>query len=159
MLVFYSKTDIMTGMVDDKDRRILEILRKDSRMHTKEIARKAGIPRATVHERIKKMRKEGVIQRFTVLQDYEKLGIPVTCFVMVVFEPGGRPMAKVGEKIACLAGVTEVFHVGGDADLLVKVKGESLEHVGDLVIGKIRAIPGVKRTKTITVFGIVKEDV
>ena len=159
MLVFYSKTDIMTDMVDGKDKKILEILRKDSRMHTKEIARKTGIPRATVHERIKKMRKEGVIRRFTVLQDYKKLGLPVTCFVMVLFEPGGRPMAKVGEDIARLAGVTEVFQVGGDVDLLVKVKGESLEWVGNLVIGKIRALSGVKRTKTITVFGTVKEGV
>ena len=159
MLVFYSKIDIMTGMVDVKDKKILDVLRKDSRMHTKEIARKTGIPRATVHERIKKMKRERVIRRFTILPDYKKLGMPVTCFVMVLFEPGGRPMAKVGDKIARLAGVTEVFHVGGDADLIVKVKGESLEQVGAIVIGKIRALSGVKRTKTMTVFSTVKEDV
>ena len=146
-------------MVDEKGLKILEVLRQDSRMHTKEIAKKTGIPRATVHERIKKMKKEGVIRKFTVLTDYKKLGMPITCFIMVSFSPGGRAMADLGKKIAKMNGVTEVFQVDGQADLLVKVKGRSLEQVGELIIGKIRSLQGVKRTQTITSFGIDKEDV
>ncbi|MFP4170597.1 MAG: winged helix-turn-helix transcriptional regulator [Methanomassiliicoccales archaeon] len=53
-------------MVDEKDLSILEELGADSRKSTNQIAKTLGIPRATVHKRIKKMCQWGVIKQFTV---------------------------------------------------------------------------------------------
>ena len=69
-------------MLDDKDRAILNELEKDSRRSTKSIAKDLNIPRATVHERIRRMMERGIIKGFTVVPDFGKLGEPVTAFIL-----------------------------------------------------------------------------
>ena len=68
-------------MLDEKDLAILSILKKDSRRSTKAIATELDMPRATVHERIKRMAEKGVIKGFSVKVDHAKMGKPITAFV------------------------------------------------------------------------------
>jgi len=50
-------------MLDEKDETILEELRKSGRDSTADISRRTGIPRVTVHERIKRMQEKGIIKK------------------------------------------------------------------------------------------------
>lgn len=145
-------------MLDDKDIAILKELRKDARRSTKAIAKDLAIPRATVHERIKRMLDKGVIKGFTAVPDYSKLGEPVTAFVLVSFLPNNAvSQRELAQKIAEIDGVQEVHVVSGEHDILLKVRGESMESIGSLVIDKLRAIPGVGRTLTMASFATIKD--
>lgn len=145
-------------MVDEKDLAILEELKKDSRRSTNQIAKTLGIPRATVHERIKKMVQKGVIKGFTVISDYGKLGMPVTAFVLVSFLPTASvSQRELAQRIADLDGVFSVHLISGEYDILVKIRGESMESIGSLVIDKIRGMEGVGSTLTCVSFSSVKE--
>ena len=145
-------------MLDDKDLAILKELRKDARRSTKAIAKDLAIPRATVHERIKRMLDKGVIKGFTAVPDYAKLGEPVTAFVLVSFLPNSSISQRdLAQKIAGIDGVQEVHVVSGEHDILLKVRGESMESIGSLVIDKIRSIPGVGRTLTMASFAAIKD--
>jgi len=145
-------------MVDEKDLAILEELKKDSRRSTNQIAKALGIPRATVHERIKKMIQKGVIKGFTVITNYEKLGMPVTAFVLVSFLPTASvSQRELAQRIGNLDGVFSVYLISGEYDILVKVRGESMESIGSLVIDKIRGMEGVGSTLTCVSFSSVKE--
>ena len=145
-------------MLDDKDIAILKELRKDARRSTKAIAKDLAIPRATVHERIKRMLDKGVIKGFTAVPDYSKLGEPVTAFVLVSFLPNSLvSQRELAQKIAEIDGVQEVHVVSGEHDILLKVRGESMESIGSLVIDKLRAIPGVGRTLTMASFATIKD--
>ena len=146
-------------MVDEKDLAILKELRSDSRRSTNQIANVLGIPRATVHERIKKMSHRGVIKGFTVISDYCQLGMPVTAFILVSFLPTSSISQRdLAVKIAELEGVFGVHLIAGEYDIMVKVRGEDMERIGSLVIDEIRGMEGVGGTLTCVSFSTVKDD-
>lgn len=147
-------------MIDDKDRELIEILRENSRLKTKDISKKVKMPRTTVHHRIKKLEEEKIIKRYTVVPDYSKIGSPVTAFILVSFLPTmDAKQREVAEKISRLKGVYEVHLISGEWDMLLKVRSSSMEKIGELVIDDLREIKGVGKTVTCGCFSTVKEEV
>ena len=147
-------------MIDKKDKTILEELKKNARKSTKSLATNVKMPRVTVHDRIQKMINNGIIKSFTVIPDYQKIGFPSKVFIFVSFlqstDVSQRELAK---RIAKFPGIYEVHIVTGEYDLLLKVRGESLEEIGKLVIDKLRGLKGVGRTLTCACFETIKEEI
>lgn len=147
-------------MIDKKDETIIAELKKNARKTTKSIAKAIKIPRVTVHDRMQKMVNNGIIKSFTVIPDYKKIGIPVKAFIFVSFlhsiDISQRELAK---RIAKLPGIYEVNIISGEYDLLLKVRGESLEEIGKLVIDKLRELKGVGQTLTCACFETIKEEI
>jgi len=144
--------------LDEKDSAILEQLMSDSRKTTKAIARELGIPRATVHDRIVKMEQKRVIKKYTATPDYAQLGLGVTAFILVQFEPEkGTSQRDTAEEISDLEGIFEVHMISGEYDMLLKVRGSSMEDIGKLVIDRLREVKGVARTLTCACFTTVRE--
>src|SRR4030066_1042752 len=114
-------------MLDEKDSSILEELIKDSRKTTKASAKELGMPRATVHDRIVKMEQKGVIKRYTAVPDYVQLGLGVSAFILVQFEPEkGISQRETAEDIGSLPGIFEVHMISGEYDMLLKGRGASM---------------------------------
>jgi DNA-binding Lrp family transcriptional regulator len=144
-------------VIDDKDELILDELEKNARQATKSISRRTGIPRATVHERIKKLKKKGVIKGFTIIKDRSLLGLPLTAFVLVSFKKGKLSQKRIAETISALPRISEVHIIAGQWDLLLKAHGKSFEDIGDMVVGRLREMEQVEHTLTWGVFKTVKE--
>jgi Lrp/AsnC family leucine-responsive transcriptional regulator len=147
-------------MIDEKDEMIIGELKKNARNSTKNIAARINLPRVTVHDRIQKMLKRGVIKSFNVSIDYKKIGYPTEVFIFVSFIPTPDVSQKeLAKRIAKLSGVYEVHIISGEYDLLLKVRGKTLEDIGTLVVDKLRQLKGVSRTLTIACFETVKEEI
>jgi DNA-binding Lrp family transcriptional regulator len=147
----------MLNMIDEKDKKILKELKKNSRNSTKNIAKNIQIPRVTVHDRIQKMQEKGIIKKFSVNIDYKKIGFPTEVFVFVGFQPNVEvSQRELAKRIGKLTGVSEVHIISGEYDLLLKVRGISLGDIGKLVVDKIRNLKGVGRTLTFACFETVK---
>jgi DNA-binding Lrp family transcriptional regulator len=145
-------------MLDEKDSSILAALTEDSRKSTKAIAKELEMPRATVHDRIVKMEQKGVIRKYTAVPDYSKLGLGVSAFILVQFEPEkGISQRDTAEDIASIKGIYEVHMISGEYDMILKVRGASMEEIGSLVIDRLREVKGVARTLTCAVFTTIKE--
>lgn len=145
---------------DAKDEMILKKLRVDASESLSEIGNELQMPRTTVQERVKKMVQNGVIKRFTIQQDYSKLGKPVTAFILVSFLSGsGISQREAAERISEIEDIFEVHVISGDWDIIVKARGESIQSIGELVLDKIRNVKGVERTLTCTSFLAVKESI
>jgi DNA-binding Lrp family transcriptional regulator len=145
-------------MLDEKDTSILSALTEDSRKTTKAIAKELEIPRATVHDRIVKMEQKGVIRKYTAVPDYSQLGLGVAAFILVQFEAEkGLSQRDTAEDIASIPGIYEVHMISGEYDMILKVRGASMEEIGKLVIDRLREVKGVARTLTCAVFTTVKE--
>jgi Lrp/AsnC family transcriptional regulator, leucine-responsive regulatory protein len=144
-------------MIDAKDELILTELKKNARQSTKTIAQTINIPRVTVHDRILKMVSSGIITSFTTTVDYNKLGIPTMMFVFITFLPNPDiSQRELAHRIAQFPGVEEVHIVSGEYDLLLKVRGKSLEDIGKLVVDRLRQLKGVGNTVTFACFETVK---
>jgi len=148
----------MLIMLDKKDKIILEELQKNARNSTKNIATKVKIPRVTVHDRIQKMIKNGIIKKFNVKIDHKKIGLNSNVFIFVSFlHNTDVSQRELANRISKITGVYEVHIISGEYDLLLKVRGTSLEEIGRLVIDKLRELKGVGRTLTCACFETVKE--
>jgi len=146
-------------MIDKKDEIILYELKKNARDTTKNIGNSLKIPRITVHDRIKKMVDKGIIKSFTIIPDYKKIGMSCTAFIFISFQSDVNiSQRELAKRIALLPNVFEVHIISGEYDLLIKVRGISLEEIGKLIVDKLRLIQGVGRTLTCTCFETVKEE-
>ena len=146
-------------MIDKKDQIILEELKKNSRNSTKTIASNVKIPRVTVHDRIQKMLDKGIIKSFTTVVDYKKTGLPSKVFIFVSFLHNTNvSQRELANRIAKIQGIYEVHIISGEYDLLLKVRGESLEEIGKLVVDRLRELKGVGKTLTCACFETVKEE-
>jgi DNA-binding Lrp family transcriptional regulator len=145
-------------MIDKKDEIILAELKKNARAPTKKISSIINIPRVTVHDRIQKLVEKGVIKLFTIIPDYKKINLPTTVFIFLSFTPNhDTSQRKLANRIARMPGVYEVHIVTGQHDLLIKVRGKTMEDIGKLVVERLRFFPGVRTTHTSACFETIKE--
>ncbi len=59
---------------------------------------------------------------------------------------------QTGEKLAGLDGITEVFSVSGQFDLVALVRVSTNEKLADLITGQLMKIPGITKTETMIAF-------
>lgn len=145
--------------MDEKDLAILEKLMENARKPVKEIAKEVKLPRTTVAERIKKLVNKGIIRKFTAILNYEKIGMPITAFILVSFIPNPDiSQRELAREISKIENVREVYIIAGEWDLLLKVRGKDMEEIGKLVLDKLRGMKGVGKTVTCTCFSVIKEE-
>lgn len=145
---------------DTAERELLRALQENSQRSLRELSRELGLPISTIHEKIKRLERAGLIKGYRAVLDDRKLGFGVTGFILVSINYALAPkttQAEIAGRAAKLTGVQEVFIITGEWDLLVKAKSRSVEELGKFVTEKLRNIPGVEKTLTMVVFETVKE--
>ena len=145
----------MSVKIDSTDKIILKMLQDDARIAFKRIAEKIGVSEATIFVRVKKLRKRGVIKRFTALVSPELLGKKLTAFILIDTEP--KKLEEVLDTLSRMDDVYEVYDVTGTYYAIVKVRTEDRESLAE-VIDKIGMIDGVTRTETAIALRCVKEE-
>ena len=79
-----------------------------------EISDALDLPRATVQERLKRLKHAGVVRKVAAVPDYSKVGRPVTAYVSVTFASGGNVSQRaLAEQISVTEGVFEVSVISG----------------------------------------------
>ena len=151
----------MKPELDEKDLAILTLLQKNCRMTAREIARKINSPITTVFAKMRRMEQQEVIKEYKAILDSKKLNFGTTAFILASFSyrNGETPLSQrvIAEQIAKFPEVQDVHIISGDWDILIKIKKESVDAVGNFVIDKLRTVKGVEKTLTCMVFDTQKE--
>lgn len=134
-------------MVDEKDKEIIEALKKNARLSEQAIAKETKIPFTTVHNRLKKLRETKTITGFGVRLDYAKLGLPLVAYVLVKALPGVDQRQLLLE-IAKIPSVYEAAMVTGDFDILFKARVASMDELNRIVVQRLRMQKSVGDTRT-----------
>lgn len=148
-------------LANEEDMLLLEMLQTNCKKSLKEIAKKVGMPMSTVHEKIKRFERTGLIKSYRAILDEKKLGFTVTAYIMACtkYVGGGKNFQrKIGEEVASLPHVLETHTVSGDWDLVIKVKFKNVHELGKFVNERIRTIQGIDKTVTIVSIDEIKED-
>jgi Transcriptional regulators len=140
--------------LDELDIMILERLLKDSRKSLRSIAKEIGTPTSTVHERVRRLVKMGVIKRFTAELDTKVLGMDVTALILVSVE--GAYITEVEKALSAFEQVIAVYDITGEFDVAVIAKFRSIDELNSFIKAVLK-MPHVKRTVTSVVFNVVKE--
>ena len=136
-------------LLDDINLKIIGVLSKDSSVPFVEIARQIGISDATVHLRVRRLKDQGVINKFTLSVDNNLLGYDHLSFVGINIRPGIAD--QITEELSSIEEVLEVHEMHGKFDLFVKVRAKDLNHTRDIIEKKIRTLPNIVETQLMTV--------
>jgi DNA-binding Lrp family transcriptional regulator len=146
----------MSIQLDRTDVQIIEMLQEDGRMLYKDIAQKVGVSLPTVRTRILKLVELGVIKKFTVIVDADKILGKVRGLVLL--QVGPSDVDKAMAKLGSMKEVREVYKTAGSNPLVLKVEARDLDGLGQLVSDKLSGIEGVTGASTLVVTRTGKEE-
>ena len=129
-------------MIDNLDKHILEIMKKDSRCPYVEIAEKLGVSEGTVRSRVHKMTEDGIIRGFTIMTSSKNVKALVEVRIDV-----NTDTEAIAKELSQYDGVSEVFEVTGDQDIIAIVDVESSQSLNE-IIERVRRYDNVLSTRT-----------
>lgn len=141
--------------LDKKDYSIIAVLKENSRSAIRDIAKKTNIRPSTVHERIKKLVKEGVIEKFTLKLDNKAVEENFIVFMLIK----GGTTEYVNNKMINNECVKEIFGITGEYDLLLKLKFKDVEEFNKFLIKFRKEQKGVRQTFTMVATANIKEEI
>lgn len=132
--------------LDETDRKILSSLIKNARMPYLEIARECGVSGAAIHQRVKKMENNGIINGSKLLVNPRAIGLDICAFIAVSLK--ANHYNEVIEILKQVPEVVECHFITGQFTLLLKIYCKRDERLMKLILDTIQAIPDVTRTET-----------
>jgi len=150
-----------TVRLDDVDRKLLDLLQTNARLSNAELARFVGLTLSTVHERVKKLERKGLISGYVARVDPEKLGKGLLSFMRLSFgtmpnESIGMVRKRVAELCAQEPDILECHGVAGEECFVLKLRASSPRELEDL-IARVRGCAQSTRSVTNIVLSTYKE--
>ena len=114
-------------MLDDTDRKIVSLIQADAKLSNAEIAESVGLTASSVHERVKKLEKRGVLRRYAAIVDAEMLGKPLLAFVrLTIGSTQNQTLSAAYSRINALCAtepdILECHAVAGEDCYVLKVR-------------------------------------
>jgi len=142
---------------DELDFKILRELQVDCRIPLQEIADKVGAPTSTVHYRVKRLEREGVIDGYYANVNAEKLGYDYLAVIMVHAAYGPGYHERIGKKLAKIPGVWAVYFTLGENDFFVLTRSQDKADYMK-ILDALMSTKGIERTSTQVVVRVIKEN-
>ncbi len=127
--------------LDDLDMKILSSLYSDASVSVPKLSKQLGVNLSVMYSRIKRLQKRGIIERFTVQVNEDSLGMHAGALAGLNIDPKQRD--TVLKEIEKVEGVRLIREVTGRFDIIVNLKGMSLDELHRAVYDVIGKIPGV----------------
>ena len=145
--------------LDELDRRVITELQKDCRAPLTSLAKKLGTSKSTIHYRICRLEKEGVVVGYYAQVSPLRLEKEYAAIVLTRARVGMglEDRLKIGRKIAAVPGVWAVYAVFGEYDFIFLVRADSRQDLAEKV-NAVTALRGVERTNSQIVEIAIKED-
>ncbi|HRE48724.1 MAG TPA: Lrp/AsnC family transcriptional regulator [Aggregatilineales bacterium] len=142
---------------DQLDHAILDELQEDGRISVAELARKIHLSAPAVHQRIKRLERAGIIQRYAALVDRESVGYDLLCFVRIGLHALTPPQQEaLRAALREIPAVLECYGTAGTQDLMLKVVAHNHRELDALLNERLAALPGVERIETSLVLNEIK---
>ncbi len=146
----------MSIHLDRTDVQIIEMLQQDGRTLYKDLAQKVGVSLPTVRARTQRLVELGVIKKFTVIVDADKILGKVRAVVLLQVSP--TKVEEVMAKLGAFKEVREVYKTAGSSPLVLKVEARDLDELGQLVSNKLGSIEGIASCSSFMVTKTGKEE-
>ena len=135
--------------IDQLDRKILQIITKNSRMPFKDVAEECGVSRAAIHQRVQRLIDIDVITGSGYTVNPKMLGFQMCAYIGITLERGSM-YKEVVTELEKIPEIVESQYTLGSYTILIKLYAKNDEHLMELLNGKIQEIPGVATTETLT---------
>lgn len=142
---------------DQVDLKLLDLLQKNGKMTTKEIARHVHLSPTPVYERIKRLEKDGIIEKYVALVNSEKVGKGLIVFCDITLKEHTKEIGdQFVQEIISLKYVSECYNISGNYDFRLKVMVRDMKHYQEFVINDLGAIKNIGSAHSTFVMGVIK---
>jgi DNA-binding Lrp family transcriptional regulator len=131
-----------------RDKELLRELQKNCKQSMRKLSRKVDLPITTMHRRIKRMEKAGVIKGYTAVVDAKKINKPVTAFMLATVKYRMN-VDKIAEELMKIPGIQEVHYLIGEWDLMLKLRVSTLDDYYNFSARTVLQMPGITNTSGI----------
>lgn len=143
--------------LDATDKALLRLLQQDAKQTTKALARQIALSPTAVYERIRKLEKEGVIDRYVALLDARQVDRGLKVFCQIRLDQHIRNQVQQFEKeVLQLEEVVSCYHIGGAYDYILEICVANMEAYREFMVGKLTAIRHIGSTQSSFVISQVK---
>ena len=119
--------------IDDISLKILSLLQENARMSYTEIGQIIGMNSTSIKERVQKMEDFGIIKKYTIQIDDEKLGYPINAIMVLSCSGAYTPQEQViVDLLSQYHQVLEVLRISGRNDFLIKVCVRSMDEYKEI---------------------------
>jgi Lrp/AsnC family leucine-responsive transcriptional regulator len=147
----------MTTKIDEKDHAILDIIRDHADYTIRQIAKKTLLPPTTVLHRIKKLKEQKVITKYTIETNRKKLGQTLSAYVLIsidlkLLKEKRKTQFDVAHDLRKIPQLEKVDIVTGEsADIIVRLYTHDIEEFNCLVLERIHLVDGVSKTTSMII--------
>jgi len=138
--------------IDKLDREILGILMKDAKVPYTDIAKRLIVSPGTIHVRMKRMERLGIVRGATLILDPARIGYDMTSFVGIYLIKGSA-YSEVIKEIDKIPEIIEAHFTTGEYSIFIKVVCRNTEHLREVINDRLQPINGISRTETIISLG------
>src|SRR3954449_2201879 len=139
--------------LDDTDRAILEALSEDARIPNNRLAERVGVAPSTALQRVRALRRAGVLRGFHAEIDLAALGRPLQAMVAVRLAVHARQQIDAfTAAVRGLPGVLSVFHLAGATDYLVWIAAADAQDLREFVVDHLATHPAVAHAETSLIY-------
>lgn len=142
---------------DEIDKKLLTLLQSDSKQTNKELSNKLNLSVTAVYERIKKLEREGIIEKYVALVRKENINKSFVAFCNIKLVQHSQDyVIKFEKDVTKLKEVLECYHISGDYDYLLKVLVKDMEEFREFMVKKLTTINHIGSTHSTFMINEVK---
>jgi DNA-binding Lrp family transcriptional regulator len=144
--------------LDATDRKILEILQRNSNITNAQLAKEIGLSPAPTLERVNKLETSGVIKSYHAVIDPAAVGLGVSTFVMASLK--GHNKENIGKFISAIKLVDEIVechHITGSGDFILKIVCADISAYQQLMLDKVSNIEVVDSLQSMVILSTFKD--
>ncbi len=147
----------MTGL-DSINRRILAELVSNARIPITELARKVGLSKTPVAQRIRQMEEMGLIQGYRAILSPLSLGLTHVTYVEArLNDTRQKALEQFNDGVRAISEIEECYMIAGGFDYLLKVRSRDMTHFRQIMAERISALPHIHATTSYVAMEAVVE--
>lgn len=144
-------------ILDQVDRKLLHLLQADCKQTNKELSNKLNLSVTAVYERIKKLERIGVIDKYVALINKDTIDTDFVAFCNIkLIQHSQEFVIQFEREVAKLNEVMECYHISGDYDYLLKVLVSDMDAFREFMVKKLTKIKHIGSTHSTFVISEVK---
>jgi len=143
--------------LDKIDRKILDVLQRDGRIANSDLAKEINLSPTPTLERVRRLERDGFIEKYVALLNPEKMEAALIAFVEVALDRTTEDiLGKFAEAARATSEIIECHLLAGGFDYLLKVRVRDMSAYRRFLGGELATLPGVRQTHTYMVMEQVK---
>lgn len=143
--------------LDKIDKHILKLLQGNALLSVKEIANTVGLSVTPTYERIKRMEKNGYIDKYVALVNREKVERALVVYCSVSLRDHSRSSLEVfNNAVIGIAEVMEIYYTSGGFDYMLKIVTKDMNTYQDFVVNKLAVIENIATVQSSFVLKEIK---